>query len=82
MAAGTGLPPHLIEYWTVGPGAAKIGGWGHAGDYESCIIQVQKAIIDGGKPPLSDHVIHGLCSTLHEIATGARPGHAPGEQHG
>lgn len=76
---GTALPPHLIEYWAFGPGAAKIGGWGHDGDYDSCLIQVQRAITDGGHPPLPDHVIHGLCATLHHIATGAAPGHAAGE---
>lgn len=78
---GTGLPPALLKYWLTGPGAAKLGGWGHAGDYDACIVQIQKAITDGGKPPLSDRVIHGLCATLHKLATGATPGHAPGETH-
>jgi len=78
MAAGTGLPPQLIKYWTVGPGAAKIGGWGHAGDYAACVKEVQSEATESGHP-LPDHVIHGLCATLHKIATGARPGHAPAE---
>jgi hypothetical protein len=25
-------------------------------------------------------VVKGLCSNLHQRATGARPGHAPGEE--
>jgi hypothetical protein len=70
---------HLMEYWAHGEGAAKIG-WGVPGDFDRCIIEVQKAVTDGGKAPLSDPVIKGLCSNLHQRATGARPGHAPGEQ--
>jgi len=79
---GTQLPPALIEYWVHGPGAAKIG-WGSGGpDFEACKIEINKAIVKGGKPPLSDRVISGLCSDLHVIATGHRPGHAPGESAG
>jgi hypothetical protein len=71
----------LMAYWAEGPGAAKIR-WGVPGDFDRCIIQVQKAVTDGGRPPLPDGVIKGLCSNLHQRATGARPGHAPTEQHG
>ena len=78
MAAGTGLPPHLIRYWTAGAGAVKIA-WGTPGDYDRCIANVQEAVTKGGEAPLSDRTIHGLCATLHKIATGASPGHAPGE---
>lgn len=79
MAAGTGLPPQLIKYWTVGAGAVKID-WGVPGDFDRCVANIQAEVTDGGKPPLSDRVVHGLCATLHKIATGASPGHAAGEQ--
>src|SRR4051794_37387096 len=80
MAAGTGLPPQLITFWTVGEGARRIG-WGRSGDFESCKRHIQEAITKDGKAPLTEGVINGLCATLHKIATGAAPGHAPGEHH-
>ncbi|MBT0771826.1 hypothetical protein KIH74_22990 [Kineosporia sp. J2-2] len=73
MAEGTGLPPALITYWTKGEGAGKIG-WGKDGDFESCKREIQQAITEDGKKPLAPNVINGLCSTLHLIATGSRPG--------
>lgn len=78
MAAGTGLPPQLIRYWTAGAGAAKIG-WGTPGDFDRAIALIQAAITKDGGAPLSDRVIKGLVATLHKLATGATPGHAPGE---
>lgn len=82
MAEGTQLPPALIKYWTAGEGAAKIR-FGESGDFARCKVEIQKAITKDGKPPLPDHVLSGLCSTLHVIAThGFRPGHAPTEQTG
>jgi hypothetical protein len=82
MAAGTGLPPALLKYWSrAGEGGAKIQ-WGVAGDFDRCRVLVNEAIVKGGKKPLSDNVISGLCSTLHVINTGARPGHAAGESSG
>lgn len=81
MAEGTGMPPQLLRYWLPsGEGGAKIQ-WGEAGDYDRCILNIQESITKGGSAPLSDHVVHGLCATLHKMATGARPGHAPTEQH-
>lgn len=77
MSAGTGLPPQLIRYWTAGAGGAKIN-WGVAGDFDRCIAAIQSEVSDSGKP-LPDHVIKGLCATLHKVATGATPGHAPSE---
>lgn len=75
---GTGMPPQLLKYWLpTGPGGAKIA-WGTDGDYDRCIVNVQAEVSKHGAP-LSDHVIHGLCATLHKMATGARPGHAAGE---
>jgi hypothetical protein len=81
MAAGTGLPPALIKYWTAGEGAGKIR-WGapEGGDFARCKREIQKAITDGGKSPLAPNVIDGLCATLHKIATGASPGHAASEK--
>jgi hypothetical protein len=59
--------------WAEGEGAAKIQ-WGEAGDFDRCIVELGKYVSPG--------IVKGLCSNLHERATGARPGHAPGEQAG
>lgn len=61
----------LMRYWAEGAGAAKIQ-WGAAGDYDRCVVELGKYVSPG--------VVHGLCSNLHVRATGARPGHAPGEE--
>jgi len=81
MAEGTQMPPQLLRFWLDGRGAAEIQ-WGHAGDYERCISAIQAKVTEHGEKPLGEHVIHGLCATLHKLATGAAPGHAAGEQHG
>jgi hypothetical protein len=78
MAAGTGLPPQLIAYWVHGEGAQLIR-WGVPGDFERAIKLIQAAIVKGGGKPLPDRVIKGLVATLHKLATGASPGHAPSE---
>lgn len=59
----------LMEYWSHGIGAAKIG-WGVPGDYMRCIAELGKYV--------SPSVVHGLCQNLHIKATGAPAGHAPG----
>lgn len=64
----------LMEYWAHGKGAAVIN-WGVDGDFDRCVTAITKAV-DG---ELSELAIKGLCSNLHVRATGARPGHAPGE---
>lgn len=79
MAEGTGLPPQLVAYWTKGEGAGKIN-WGVPGDFDRCVVAIQEAVTSDGKKPLADRVVKGLCSTLHVVATGARPGQAPGEK--
>jgi hypothetical protein len=61
----------LMEYWAHGEGAAKIG-WGTDGDFDRCVVQLSKYVSPG--------IVKGLCSNLHQRATGARPGHAPGEE--
>lgn len=62
----------LMAYWTHGAGAAKIG-WGVDGDFDRCVVELGKYVSPG--------IVKGLCSNLHQRATGARPGHARGEQH-
>lgn len=77
MAAGREVTPgdaasteRLMTYWAEGPGAAKIG-WGIAGDFKRCEAELGKYV--------GPAIVAGLCSNLHRRATGANPGHAPGE---
>ena len=79
MAAGTRMPPQFIRYWLSGEGAAKIR-WGEPGDFDRAITLIQEAVTKNGGKPLADRVIKGLVATLHKMATGATPGHAPGER--
>lgn len=78
QARHPGDTERLMRYWAEGEGAIKIK-WGIPGDFDRCIREIQAAVVKDGGPPLSDHVIKGLCSNLHLRATGGRPGHAPGE---
>jgi len=78
MAGGREVTPQdvaaterLMRYWAEGPGAAKIQ-WGVPGDFDRCVAQLSKHVGPG--------IVKGLCSNLHVRATGARPGHAPGEK--
>lgn len=78
MVAGRNVTPkdhadteRLMNYWAFGEGAAKIGGWGKPGDYDACVVELGKHVEPG--------IVHGLCANLHHRATGAWPGHAPGE---
>lgn len=61
----------LMTYWAHGPGSAKIA-WGTRGDFDRCVVELGKYV--------SPSVVKGICSNLHARATGARPGHAPGEE--
>jgi HK97 family phage prohead protease len=70
----TGPQAKLTKYWVSGEGAAKIGGWGHAGDFDSCVAHLAKYV--------GPERAKGLCAEYHHLATGAWPGHAPGEQGG
>lgn len=86
MVAGRETSPNdvlnterLKAYWAEGAGAAKIQ-WGVPGDFDRCILNIQHAVTDGGKPPLSDSTVKGLCANLHKRATGFSPGHAPTEK--
>jgi hypothetical protein len=62
----------LMDYWAHGKGATLIR-WGQDGDFDRCVRELSKHV-----PASID--VKGLCSNLHVRATGARPGHAPGEQ--
>jgi hypothetical protein len=64
----------IKAYWSKGKGAALIR-WGTPGDYDRCLTQL-------GKHVHNSDMLHGLCANLHHDATGAWPGHAPGEQTG
>ena len=76
---GTGMPHQLLRYWLPGgEGGAKIN-WGVSGDFARCETLIEEAVTKHGAP-LPPNQIKGLCATLHHMATGARPGHAPGEQ--
>lgn len=61
----------LMRYWAEGAGAAKIQ-WGVPGDFDRCVTELSKHVGPG--------IVKGLCSNLHQRATGARPGYAPGEE--
>lgn len=67
----------LKAYWAEGAGAEKIK-WGVDGDFDRCIVSIQEAV-SKHSAPLPDRMIKGLCAELHKRATGATPGHAPGE---
>jgi hypothetical protein len=81
MAVETNLPAHLIAYWTKGAGAAKIN-WGPPGDFNRCKLAIQEAVTSDGGTPLSDRVLSGLCSDLHVLATGERPGRRKNDNPG
>lgn len=68
--AGVAGTEKLMRYWAEGEGAAKIN-WGVDGDFDRCVTHLSKYVSPG--------IVKGLCSNLHQRATGARPGHAPGE---
>jgi hypothetical protein len=80
MVAGREVTPadhanteKLMRYWAEGEGAAKIQ-WDTPGDFHRCEVELGKYV--------SPAIVAGLCSNLHKRATGARPGHAAGEQAG
>lgn len=86
MVAGQEVTPkdasdtrRLKDFWAHGRGAAEIG-WGVDGDFDRCRVLIQQAVTKGGNKPLPPNMINGLCANLHREATGAMPGHAPGEE--
>lgn len=72
------MPIQFKKYWLAGPGAAAIA-WNAPGDFARCVKLINAKIEEHGAAPLPDHEIKGLCAKLHKEATGATPGHAPGE---
>jgi hypothetical protein len=72
------FPPQFAKYWLAGEGAALIR-WGTDGDFDRCRVAINEKVTKHGGKPLPDHEISGLCAKLHKRATGATPGHAPGE---
>lgn len=70
---GDGNAERLKRWATEGEGAALFA-WGTPGDFDRCVTFF-KAHTD-----MADHMVKGYCSNLHQRATGARPGHAPGEE--
>lgn len=60
---------NLKDYWTHGPGAAKIG-WGTDGSFARCVAQLGKYV---SRP-------QGLCAEYHKAATGEWP--TQGGKHG
>lgn len=81
IGPGSQMPAQFKKYWLGGAGAAAIG-WGKPGDFDRCRKLINAKIVENGQKPLPDHEISGLCASLHHEATGARPGHAPGEGGG
>ena len=63
----------LMEYWAHGEDAPLDLGRA-PGDFDRCVVQLSKYVSPG--------IVKGLCSNLHQRATGARPGHAAGETDG
>lgn len=63
-----------LKAWAVNPAeGGKLFAWGTPGDFDRCVRFYT------GKMPA--HMIEGWCANLHKLATGATPGHAPGELH-
>jgi hypothetical protein len=73
-----GMPIQFRKYWLEGAGSQVIR-WGVDGDFDRCCTAINAKIEEHGSKPLPDHEIRGLCARLHKAATGATPGHAPGE---
>jgi hypothetical protein len=73
----TGSTRRLLSWWVHGEGAAKIR-WGTEGDFDRCVRLAEKVFGENGVAIDPK----GFCSNRHVEATGARPGHAPGEKHG
>lgn len=77
-----GMPIQFKKYWLPGGAGGSAIAWGTGGDFYRCVNLINAKIEEHGGKPLPDHEIKGLCAKLHKEATGATPGHAPGEQMG
>jgi hypothetical protein len=76
---GSAMPIQFKKYWLPGGAGGNAIGWGTDGDFSRCTKLINAKIEEHGGKPLPDHEIKGLCASLHKEATGAAPGHAPGE---
>ncbi|WP_205843358.1 hypothetical protein [Mycobacterium intracellulare] len=74
-----GMPIQFKKYYLAGAGAGIIR-WNTPGDFDRCVKLINEKVTENGHKPLPDRVVKGLCAKLHHEATGAWPGHAPGEQ--
>jgi len=77
---GSGMPIQFQKYWLPGGAGGDAIAWGTPNDFYRCRDLINAKIAEHGGKPLADHEISGLCATLHKEATGATPGHAPGEE--
>jgi hypothetical protein len=64
-ASVSGMPENLVDYWTHGEGAAKIG-WGRSGDFDRCRRNLAEYLAPGQ--------LSGACANLHHRALGVWPG--------
>jgi len=64
------MPPHLIEYWVHGEGAAKIR-WCTDGSFD----RARKALLKEGVPA---RMVNGTVANLYELACGKHPGRHKG----
>lgn len=61
-----GMPSQLLKYWLGPEGSARVGGWGNAGSFTKCVIEMRKE----GVP---NRQVNGLCAKLYRQATGHTP---------
>lgn len=61
-----------LRQWAVSGAGAIHFAWGTPGDFARC-----QAFYKGKMPA---KMVDGWCANLHKLATGARPGQAPGEK--
>lgn len=62
-----------LRRWAVSGAGAALFAWGSPGDFDRCRTFYRDKI--------PEKYIDGWCAKLHKLATGAPPGHAPGEKH-
>lgn len=66
-----GSESHLVKWFLEGAGGAIH--WGTSGDFDTCVAIAGKHF--------DPERAKGFCASLHHAASGAWPGHAPGEHH-
>lgn len=75
----SGMPLQFQKYWLPGGAGGEAIAWNTDGDFMRCVNLINAKIEEHGGHPLPPNEIRGLCNILHRKATGATPGHAPGE---